>query len=125
VSAQAEDRTVQGSPVQLGTVDTGAVEGPVVVGRLDEVPVGEGRAFALGDEQVAVFRHRDGRVSAVDAVCPHSRGPLADGQIDARVVICPLHLNAWDLTTGESTGDQPPVRTFPCRVTDDGDLVVG
>ncbi len=97
----------------------------VRVGHLDEIPVGEGRAFAVDGEQVAVFRQRDGRVSAMDAVCPHAGGPLADGQIDARVVVCPLHLNAFDLVSGESSTGAPPVRVRACRVEADGSVLVG
>ncbi|PPK98607.1 nitrite reductase (NADH) small subunit [Kineococcus xinjiangensis] len=97
----------------------------VRVGHLDEVPAGEGRAYVVDGEQVAVFRHRSGRVSAVQAVCPHSGGPLADGQIDEDVVVCPLHLFAWDLATGESRNGQPPLRVHPCRVAGDGSVVVG
>ena len=40
------------------------------------------RAFDVAGEQVAVFRLRDGRVRALSAVCPHSGGPIADGQTD-------------------------------------------
>ncbi|WP_432483656.1 Rieske (2Fe-2S) protein [Kineococcus esterisolvens] len=91
---------------------------------LEEIPVGEGRAFAVGETQVAVFRHRSGRVSAVQAACPHAGGPLADGQIDERVVVCPLHLNTFDLRTGESTSGQPPLTVHPCSVGPDGRVTV-
>ena len=64
------------------------------------IPVGEGRTFAVGDEQIAVFRLRDGWVHAVDAVCPHKGGPLADGLADDRVVVCPLHSHTFDMCTG-------------------------
>ena len=73
------------------------------LGPLDQIPVGEGRAFAVDGEQVAVFRLRNGAVHAVSAVCPHRGGPIADGQIDDAVVLCPLHLNAFELATGCST----------------------
>ncbi|KQS59535.1 (2Fe-2S)-binding protein [Geodermatophilus sp. Leaf369] len=78
-----------------------------VVGRVDEVPVGEGRAFSVGGTAVAVFRLRDGSLRAVAAVCPHAGGPLADGQSDARVVVCPLHLNAWRWDGTPTTGAAP------------------
>ena len=45
----------------------------------DELPPGDARAFAVGDRMVAVFRLRSGELRAIDAVCPHSGGPLADG----------------------------------------------
>jgi nitrite reductase (NADH) small subunit len=98
----------------------------VRVGLVDEVPVGEGRAFQAGDEMVAVFRLRDGAVRAVSAVCPHSGGPIADGQIDASVVVCPLHLYSFELSTGRSLANVPAMgalRSYPVRV-DEGWLVV-
>lgn len=87
-----------------------------VVADLEEIPPGEGRTFAVDGEQIAVFRHRSGRVSAVQAVCPHAGGPLADGQIDEDVVICPLHLNAFDLATGRSASLEETLTVHPCRV---------
>ena len=95
-----------------------------VVGHVEEIPLGEGRAFTVDGRQVAVFRHRDGRLSAVDAVCPHAAGPLADGQIDDAVVVCPLHLNAWDLATGASRSGQAPVAVHPCSTGPAGEVVV-
>ena len=55
-------------------------------GPADQIPYGEGRAFAVGDHQVAVFRKRDGAC----APCPQARtrAELADGQIDKKVVFC-------------------------------------
>jgi nitrite reductase (NADH) small subunit len=67
---------------------------------VDDIPSGEGRAMAVGDEQVAVFRLRDGTLRALAAVCPHRGGPLADGLLDEDVVVCPLHGYTYDLTTG-------------------------
>ena len=93
------------------------------LGSVGDIPTGEGRAYALGGEQVAVFRLRDGSLRAVSAVCPHKGGPLADGQIDDRVVLCPLHLNAFDLVTGECQTAAYALRTYPVTV-DDGLVVV-
>ena len=73
---------------------------------------------------IAVFRLRDGSLRAVDAVCPHRGGPLADGQIDNRIVVCPLHLNAFDLATGCSLSDQPALTVYPVTVDPAGDIVL-
>ena len=116
--------TATAQPSTGTSTGTSPADGGVRVGSLAEIPEGEGRAYVVDGQQVAVFRHRSGRVSAVQATCPHSGGPLADGQIDERVVVCPLHLFAWDLATGESTSGQPPVRVHPCRVAEDGSVVV-
>jgi nitrite reductase/ring-hydroxylating ferredoxin subunit len=87
---------------------------------VSELPFGEGRAYVVDGRQVALFRHRSGRVSAVQAACPHAGGPLADGQVDEGVVVCPLHLNAFDLRTGASTTGQDAIAVHPCAVGDDG-----
>ena len=94
------------------------------LGPLDEIPLGEGRAYAVGAQTIAVFRLRDGSLRAVSAVCPHRGGPLADGLVDRRVVMCPLHQHTFDLTTGCSTTGQPPLTVYPVRVDADNQLVL-
>lgn len=105
------------APVAAGPVGT-----EHRLGSIEQVPFGEARTFEVGGEQVAVFRVRDGRVRALSAVCPHRGGPIADGQTDLRVVLCPLHLHAFDLDTGCSTTGAPPLRRYDVRV--DGDEIV-
>jgi nitrite reductase (NADH) small subunit len=85
------------------------------LGPVTDIPVGEGRAFAVAGHAVAVFRPRGGGLRATSAVCPHSGGPLADGQLDARLVVCPLHLHVFDLATGESRTGQPALTVYPVR----------
>jgi nitrite reductase (NADH) small subunit len=74
--------------------------GGVRLGPVDVIPLGEGRAFAVDGEQVAVFRLRDGTLRATAARCPHAGGPLADGQLDASAVVCPLHARAFSFADG-------------------------
>jgi nitrite reductase (NADH) small subunit len=93
------------------------------VGLVDEVPPGEGRAFVAGGVQVAVFRLRDGSLHATQAACPHAGGPLADGQTDIDVLVCPLHLYAYRWTDGASTSGAAPIRVYPVREVD-GEIVV-
>jgi nitrite reductase (NADH) small subunit len=103
------------------SVDTAV---PVHLGDAAQVPPGEGRAFDVAGEQVAVFHLRNGEFRAVAAVCPHKGGPIADGQIDNAVVLCPLHLNAFSLDTGCSTSFDVPLRTYRVSVDADNALVV-
>jgi nitrite reductase (NADH) small subunit len=91
--------------------------------RVEDVPPGEGRAFVAGGVQVAVFRLRDGSLHATQAACPHAGGPLADGQTDVDVLVCPLHQYAFRWADGTSPGGAPPVRTYPVHERD-GYLVV-
>ncbi|WP_222196130.1 Rieske (2Fe-2S) protein [Modestobacter italicus] len=119
------------APARAGTPATGVSDGPAapgpgvphVVGRVDDVPPGEGRAFVAGGVQVAVFRLRDGSLHATQAACPHAGGPLADGQTDADVLVCPLHLFAYRWSDGVSTSGAAPVRRYPVH-EDAGRLVV-
>jgi len=92
------------------------------LGPVDAIPVGEARAYAVDGQQIAVFRLRGGALRAVDAVCPHAGGPLADGQADDKVVICPLHAHVFDLATGVSTSGAEPLGCYPIRLADDGTI---
>ena len=85
------------------------------VAAADELPPGDARAFAVGETMVAVFRLRSGELRAIDAVCPHSGGPLADGQFDTKKVICPLHNYFFSLADGTCTNGDYAVRTYPVR----------
>ena len=93
------------------------------VGRVEDIPPGEGRAFVAGSAQVAVFRLRDGSLHATQAACPHAGGPLADGQTDPKVLVCPLHLYAFRWTDGTSSSAGLTLRVYPVREVD-GHVVV-
>jgi nitrite reductase/ring-hydroxylating ferredoxin subunit len=92
------------------------------LGPVEEIPVGEGRAYQVDGDWVAVFRLRGGALRAVGGICPHAGGPIADGMVDDRVVVCPLHQHAFELATGCSTTGQPPLRVYPVRVDDAGQV---
>jgi nitrite reductase (NADH) small subunit len=97
----------------------------VEIGSIDQIPVGEARTFAVDGQQIAVFRLRNGELRAVEAVCPHKGGPLADGLADDTVVVCPLHGHTFELSTGrEAGGSQMSVRSYPVAAVD-GTVRVG
>ena len=86
------------------------------LGPVDQIPYGEGRTFEVAGEQVAVFRARSGAVYALSAVCTHRGGPIADGQTDERIVMCPLHQNTFELATGCSPTGAAPLRRYRVSV---------
>lgn len=91
----------------------------VSVCQVDEIPLGLARSFRVGDDLVAVFRNRSGRVFAVENRCPHKGGPLADGMMVGDQIVCPLHAFRYHGDNGDC--DQPNVcalRTFPVEVRD-------
>jgi nitrite reductase (NADH) small subunit len=93
--------------------------------RPDDIPLGEGRALAVGQDQVAVFRLRDGTLRALGAVCPHRGGPLADGLLDDDIVVCPLHGLTYNLETGvETSNDGSPVRAYTVTIDSNHEITV-
>ncbi|MDG4773883.1 Rieske (2Fe-2S) protein [Solwaraspora sp. WMMD792] len=105
-------------PVGGGSTVTAVDDGRLVEHRIGpggDIPPGEGRAYPVAGELVAVFRLTSGQLRAVSAVCPHAGGPLADGLIDAEVVVCPLHQHVFELATGCSRSGQPALRSYPVR----------
>jgi nitrite reductase (NADH) small subunit len=95
----------------------------VTLGPLDDLPFCEGRAYAVEGRQIAVFRLRNGSLRALDAVCPHRGGPLADGLMDDRVVVCPLHGHTYELETGCEVGNGClSVTTYPVHADDAGTI---
>jgi nitrite reductase (NADH) small subunit len=94
------------------------------LGPVHAIPVGEGRTFAVDGRQIAVFRPRaGGGIRALDAVCPHAGGPLADAQIDDMKIVCPLHGYAFSLSDGACLNGDLAVRAYPVR-EEDGEIVV-
>lgn len=99
-----------------------AVSGRIAVCREWDIPLGLGRAFEIARRLIAVFKARDGTLFAVDGTCPHKGGPLADGMVVGRQVVCPLHAFRFEAGTGAC--DQPGVcsiGTYPVEL--DGDTV--
>jgi len=72
--------------------------------RVEDIPLGEGRAIELDGRRIAVFQTRNGWY-ALDQRCPHKGGPLADGIVADGCVTCPLHDRRFDLATGRCHSD--------------------
>ena len=70
------------------------------LGSVDSIPLGQGRLFQALGQSIAVFRNRDGSVFATQAECPHRGGPLADGILGQRTLVCPLHACGFDVCSG-------------------------
>jgi len=91
----------------------------VCIGRVDDIPAGEGKAYRVGGETVAVFRLRDGGLYAVENRCPHQGGPLSEGVTGGCAVICPMHSWRFNLATGACLNDPAHrLRTYPIRAVD-------
>ena len=93
----------------------------VNLGRASRIPLGQGRCYVIGPDEIAVFRQRDGRIFATENRCPHRQGPLSEGVAGGGHVICPLHGHKFNLETG--AGGEPHECLRVHRVKDaDGEI---
>ncbi len=93
----------------------------VCLGHTKDVPAGEGRVVEVGGRALALF-NVDGTFYALDNGCSHRGGPLGEGELESRVVVCPWHGWRWDVTTGANVNN-PAVKMACFPVTVEGDLV--
>jgi nitrite reductase/ring-hydroxylating ferredoxin subunit len=74
----------------------------------------------VAGELVAVFRHQ-GKLFALEALCAHHGGPLAEGALDAGCVTCPWHGWTYRLESGtQAHSGEPLLRAFPVREREGG-----
>ena len=74
----------------------------VKMATLEELPPGASKEVEHDGRIFALF-NVDGVISAIDGLCPHQGGPLADGPLDGTLVTCPWHGWQFDVQTGRST----------------------
>jgi nitrite reductase (NADH) small subunit len=63
---------------------------------------GEAKEFEVGDRQICVAM-ANGKLSAMNNLCPHRGGPLGQGLVEDGKIVCPWHAWTFDLTTGVAT----------------------
>jgi nitrite reductase (NADH) small subunit len=87
---------------------------------VENIPIREGRSVQIAGHDIAIFNLGD-RFLAVENKCPHRGGPLADGIVSGRTVVCPLHAWKIDLDSGQVTNrseENPCVKAFATTVRD-------
>ena len=80
----------------------------------------EGAAIeaTVEDRILAIFRTSDG-IFALDGMCAHQGGPIAQGIVEHKCVTCPWHGWQYELETGIQTINRQPLQeTFPVRETE-------
>ena len=89
----------------------------VDVAAVDEIEAGGVCIVDVDDIEVAVF-NINGKFYAIEDICTHDGGTLAEGDVEGYEIECPRHGARFDLRTGEVTA--PPayedLTTFPIRV---------
>ena len=72
----------------------------VTVATTDELKPGDRIVVELGRHWVAIF-NVGGKFHAIEDICPHDEGPLAEGELNGHVIECPRHGATFDITTGQ------------------------
>jgi ferredoxin-nitrite reductase len=80
------------------------------------VPDGSALSVRVAGSELALFRI-DGQIRALDGVCPHAGGSLAEGSIEGGAVVCPLHQWRFDAASGAGLAPATAcVSSYPVRI---------
>src|SRR5438093_13491107 len=77
----------------------------VKVGKKSDIPLSQMKELQVNGQSVCVA-NIDGKYFAINNICSHEGGPLADGTLEGYEVECPWHQSKFDVRTGEVTS--PP-----------------
>jgi nitrite reductase/ring-hydroxylating ferredoxin subunit len=90
----------------------------VAVATSDQIPDGSAIEIVVGDVILAIFRSV-GKLYAIDGMCAHQGGPLAQGTVSGGCVTCPWHGWQYELASGIQTINRQPLQqVFAVRERD-------
>ncbi len=85
-----------------------------------DLPPGGRVCTTVNGRRVVVF-NLEGQLHAIASACPHAGRPLDDGELRGRVLTCPFHGYAYNITNGVNIDYpdlEPPVPVFAARFRD-------
>ena len=90
------------------------------VARVGEIAEGACKVIYLDDVAIAVF-HIAGHYHAIEDICTHDGGPLAEGYLEGCIIECPRHGAKFDVRTGAVVAmpAMSPVPSYAVRVEGD------
>jgi len=92
------------------------------IGPSKDFPPGSQQSLRIDNIPVVIF-NVEGMYLAIADVCPHAGMPLGQGELCGKRITCPFHGYSYNIEDGKNTdfpNDEPPVRTFPARVSEAG-----
>ncbi|NLS96451.1 MAG: non-heme iron oxygenase ferredoxin subunit [Planctomycetaceae bacterium] len=95
----------------------------VPVMKTSELPEAGKTVVEVGDRIVALF-HVSGTFWALDDLCTHDGGPLAEGQLDGHTIACPRHGAKFDIRDGRALTMPATQPTVAHEVKVEGDQVL-
>jgi 3-phenylpropionate/trans-cinnamate dioxygenase ferredoxin subunit len=94
----------------------------ITVATTADLPPGQRAVYELKGHYVAVF-NVGGAYYAIEDLCTHDDGPLAEGELDGHEIECPRHGARFDVRSGKVL-TMPAVTDVPrYEVRLDGDAV--
>jgi nitrite reductase/ring-hydroxylating ferredoxin subunit len=80
----------------------------VKVAEVSDLTPGQGKVVEAEGTEIALF-NVDGAFHAIGNTCCHRGGPLGEGSLEEKTVMCPWHGWEYDVTTG-ATAMNPSVK---------------
>jgi len=94
----------------------------IEVAKESDIKPGNGKTVNIKGMAIAIFNVNE-NFYAIDNTCPHRGGPLGEGELDGKVVTCPLHGWQFDVTTGKNVMLPQNVKTYKTKV-ENGNIFV-
>ncbi|MEE9199127.1 MAG: non-heme iron oxygenase ferredoxin subunit [Dehalococcoidia bacterium] len=83
----------------------------VTVAQASQIPSGGMILVDLEDDTI-VIANVNGEFYAFGAECTHAGGPLGEGELEGKTLICPWHGGEFDIQSGQVLGP-PPQEEIP------------
>lgn len=91
----------------------------VKAAKKSEIPGNTGKYVEVKGKEIALF-NVGGKVCAIQHVCPHQGGPLAEGGLEGTIVTCPWHGWSFDVVSGACTFN-PAIQQQTYKVKEEGE----
>lgn len=89
----------------------------VKAAQVDDITPGNRKIVEVDGEFIAIF-NVDGQYHAIEDTCSHDDGPVAEGDLEGHVIVCPRHGARFDIRDGRvlSFPAITPIKSFPVKV---------
>jgi len=78
----------------------------IKVAKTSEIKEGSVKGFKIKNLEILIAKIK-GKFYAMNSVCTHEQGNLAEGILDDYMVMCPMHAAQFDVRTGKVSNDTP------------------
>ena len=94
------------------------------IASVSDLSDGQGKSLEVDGKELALFK-AGGNFYCIDGRCTHRRGELGDGELEDKLVVCPLHGSKFDITNGkvQTAPAKENVNSYPTKVEGDDVLV--